>query len=131
MTMISDWRKRKERYRLMGSKCENCGAVYYPSRLKCVKCGSENLKPVELPRRGKILSYTIIYNPPKKFEKYTPYAVALIELVDGTRVLAQLTDIDFNQIKVGMEVEAVFRRLYEYGGDGHIVYGTKFRPIVK
>lgn len=131
MTQISDWRRRRERYRLMGNKCEECGAIYYPSRLRCIKCGSEKLRPIELPRRGRVISYTIIYNPPKKFDKYSPYAVALIELINGTRILSQLTDIDPAQIKIGMEVEAVFRKLYEYGGDGHIVYGTKFRPVTK
>jgi hypothetical protein len=54
----------------------------------------------------------------------------MVELVDGTRVLAQLTDVDLEDVYVGMEVEAAFRRLYTYGEDGHIVYGTKFRPVV-
>ena len=130
MTEISDWRKRIERYRFQGSECVKCGARYYPSRIKCIKCGSEEMRNVDLPRRGRVVSYTIIYNPPKKFSKYAPYAVALIELEDGTRVLGQLTDVDFDKIRVGMEVEATFRKLYEYGEDGHIIYGTKFRPVV-
>ena len=130
MTEISDWRRRKERYRFIGSKCLKCGVKYYPSRIRCVRCGSEDLVQVELPRRGRVLSFTIIYSPPRKFEKYAPYAVALIELVDGTRVMGQLTDVDLDKITVGMEVEATFRKLYEYGQDGHIIYGTKFRPVI-
>lgn len=130
MTEISDWRRRYERYRLIGSRCKGCGAIYYPSRRKCVECKSEELEPYELPKVGRILSYTIIYEAPKRFKKYEPYAVALIELEDGSRILSQLTDVDLDKVHVGMEVEATLRRLYEYGEDGPIIYGLKFRPRV-
>jgi len=46
-------------------------------------------------------------------------------------VTAQLTDMDNDEARVGMKVEMVTRKLREYGEDGVIVYGYKFRkPIV-
>ena len=130
MTEISDWRKRKERSRLIGYKCSKCGEIFYPRVYRCRKCGSTELKPIELPRRGHIVEYTIIKLLPERYSSFGPYSIAVIELVNGVRVIAQLTDIDLDKIKAGMEVEATLRKLYEYGNSGKIIYGVKFRPVL-
>ena len=44
---------------------------------------------------------------------------------------AQLTDIDNNQVQIGMPVEMVTRKMRNDGDErGLIVYGYKFRPAV-
>ncbi len=43
---------------------------------------------------------------------------------------AQLTDVDADQVTIGMRVEMVTRRLREDGPRGVVVYGYKFRPVV-
>jgi len=127
MTEISDWIYRISRYRLVGSKCVNCGEVSYPPRLTCFKCGSE-MAEYQLPRRGKVLYHTVVKSLPERYNRYGAYHVAIVELEDGTRVFGLLTDVD-NPEK-GMEVEAVLRRLYTYGVNGKIIYGVKFRPVI-
>lgn len=125
------WRERRIKYGLIGGKCPDCNRTFYPYRKNCPYCGSDNAHEVELPRKGKVISYTIIRSPPSDFSHYAPYPVALVELDDGTRVIAQLTDVNLNDIRVGMEVEAVFRKYREQGEDGIIEYGIKFRPILQ
>ncbi len=44
-------------------------------------------------------------------------------------VTAQLTDVDAAEIKIGMPVEMVTRRLRTDGDEGVIQYGYKFRPL--
>jgi uncharacterized OB-fold protein len=56
--------------------------------------------------------------------------VALVKLDEGPMVTAQLTDVDDEQLNIGMKVEMVTRKLREEGTDGQIVYGYKFRPAV-
>jgi uncharacterized OB-fold protein len=56
--------------------------------------------------------------------------MALVELQEGVRVTAQLTDVDPDQASIGMEVEMVVRRLRADEERGLIVYGYKFRPPV-
>ena len=123
------WRERIPKYRLTGSKCGKCGKTSYPPRKICPYCGSREVEVVPLPRRGKVLSFTVVRVPPRDYVKYSPFIVALIELDDGTRILSQLTDIDCEEVKSGMIVEAVFRRYREQGEDGIIEYGIKFKPI--
>ena len=130
MTEISDWRRRIERYRLIGSRCRECGAVYYPKRFRCVKCGSMDMEAIELPKRGVIKSYTVVRQLPDRYNRYKPYILALIELEEGLTILGQIVDIEPDEVKEGMEVEATFRKLYEYRADGKIIYGLKFRPVV-
>jgi len=76
-----------------------------------------------------VVTWTVIRNPPKDFERYAPYVVALVELDDGVRILTQLTDVSPEEVSKGMRVEAVFRRVKEDGAEGLILYGYKFRPV--
>jgi len=57
--------------------------------------------------------------------------VGIIELEDGTKVLAQLTDVDGEALSEGAEVEFTLRRLREDGERGVIFYGYKFRPRLR
>ncbi|RLE83588.1 MAG: transcriptional regulator [Thermoprotei archaeon] len=125
------WREIKIKYRLIGGKCPNCGKSFYPYRDNCPYCGFKGAKEVELPREGKVITYTVIRAPPADFTQYAPYPIALVELKDGTRVIAQLTDVNIEDIRTGMSVEAVFRKYREQGEDGIIEYGIKFRPLLK
>ena len=85
-------------------------------------------------RKGKIVSFTVIEpgGAPSEFAEQVRlnghYGVALIELDGGVRVLAQMTDADPYKMKVGDNVEAVIRVLYEQ--EGIIRYSFKFRPCV-
>ncbi|AJC71801.1 AcaC [Thermococcus guaymasensis DSM 11113] len=124
------WRHFREKYRLIGGKCEN-GHVFFPHRQVCPVCGSRNVEEYEFSGKGKVISWTIVRNPPSGFEYYKPYPLALVQLEEGPVVLAQLTDVDPEEIDFGMEVEAVTRKVREFEEDGIILYGYKFRPILK
>ena len=92
---------------------------------------SGQLGHVTMTGRGEVYSFTTMYNVPKGFEEQKPYSVALIKLDDGPMVTAQLTDVDSPEIHIGMRVEMVTRKLREEGDEGQIIYGYKFRPVLK
>ena len=77
---------------------------------------------------GEIYSFSTMYNAPKGFEEQKPYTVALVKMEDGPIVTAQLTDVDHDQVYIGMRVEMVTRKIREDGAEGQIIYGYKFRP---
>jgi hypothetical protein len=123
------WRESKYRYRLIGSKCSKCGAVYFPRRSLCVKCGNRKLEECKLSEKGKLLSFTVIRDDaPSGFERQTPYIVGLVELENGIKILTQIVDVFPEDLEAGMPVEMVFRKVKEGGVDGIIEYGFKFRP---
>ena len=118
-------REVPQRYRLEAGKCKNCGNVSFPPRLVCPKCKSKNFETVNLSREGKILTFTIIRVGPDKFSKETPYVVAIIELNDGVRLTAQVTDCDVDKIKIGDKVKLVLRKVQDEGLSGLHCYGYK------
>ena len=46
-------------------------------------------------------------------------------------IVAQLADVDPDQLSVGMSVEMVTRKVQSGGEEGAIVYGYKFRPAIQ
>ena len=124
------WRDRVPRYRLVGAQCRRCGRRHYPPKPVCPYCGSRELEPVELPRTGVLESYTVVYQTGEGERERTPVYVGLVRLDDGTRVVAQLTDVAQGGLKTGVRVEAVFRRVRADGSYGLIAYGVKFRPVL-
>jgi scaffold protein (connect acetoacetyl-CoA thiolase and HMG-CoA synthase) len=116
-------------YRLEGQRCSACGAVQFPSRSACGACRSAEVAPYRFSGRGTIFSYAEVAQAPKGFSG--PYLVALIELAEGVRVTAQLTDVEPDEVEIGMPVEMVTRRLQEKGPHGYLVYGYKFRPLLQ
>ncbi len=75
-------------------------------------------------------SFSTVYDAPEGYTEYQPYTVALIKLDEGPLVTAQLTDVDAEDVHIGMPVEMVTRRIREEGENGMIVYGYKFRPVL-
>lgn len=126
---IAYWRERNRYYRILGSKCQDCSAEYFPPVYKCRKCGSEKLADREMPKEGKILAYTISRDIVSGFEEQEPMIIALIELANGVRIVTQVVDTSIDQVTVGDKVKAVFRRVRVNGDNGQIFYGYKFVKI--
>ncbi len=121
-------RLRPAYYRLEGRRCRACGAVHFPSRQVCRRCAETDLEPHRLSPRGKVYSYTQMAQAASGFA--APHLMALVELDDGPVIAAQLTDVDADDIEIGMPVEMITRRLRETGPQGYLVYGYKFRPLL-
>ena len=94
------------------------------------RAGLAGLQEATLSGRGEVFSFTTMYNVPKGYEDQKPYTVALVKLEDGPLVTAQLTDVNSDEVRIGMRVEMVTRKLREEGEEGQIIYGYKFRPVL-
>lgn len=73
-------------------KCKQCGELHYPYRMVCKNCGKNKhneFEPVPLPRKGKLLTYTELYNPPADFA-VTKLGLGIVELDNGIRITGQV-----------------------------------------
>jgi len=122
-----------QRYALVGAKCKSCGAVNFPATFSCLQCGGAAFEPLKLSGKGTIYCYTTVSRggaPPEFSTQQNlvgAYHVAVVELKEGPKVVAQLTNCKAEELKIGLPVEATFRRIYE--DDGMVRYGVKFMPV--
>ena len=123
---IQYWRQRDRYYRLIGSRCKECGAEFFPPVYRCRKCGSEDVEDKEMPKSGKILTYTVLHEPLPGFEAQAPFFLAVVELENGGRVLTQIVDSPEESVKIGAKARATVRRMRVDGESGQILYGYKF-----
>jgi len=98
--------------KLTGTRCKKCATKYLPPRAHC-KCGSHEMEFYEAPTRGKLLTYTLVTFPPETMSGYAPYTVAVAELEDGSRLLAQTTGVTPKSLQVGMPIQVVSHQISE------------------
>lgn len=102
--------------KLMGSKCEQCGALYVPPRPICVECHGGDMQWVQMKGRGKLAAFTCIGIGPsfmtaEGYNRKNPYCVGVVELEEGARVDARIDNVDTlnpETIKVGMPMAVRF-----------------------
>lgn len=128
MQIARSWRQQPTNLRLIGSSCPSCGALDFPERIRCAKCGANGLVNHRYSGRGEVLTFTVVYEAPRGFADQVPYIAALVRLAEGPTIAAMLTDVDPEEVRAGMAVEMVTRRISADGETGPIMYGYKFAP---
>ena len=123
------WREVPSRLRLEGSKCEQCGRVFYPIRLRCPCCRGAELQPVTLSRRGRVVTSTVIHDAPSDFAMEAPYAMAVVETPEKARLMVQVVDCDPSTVGPGTDVGLEFRLIRKEGRSGILCYGYKGVPL--
>ncbi|GAA1420400.1 hypothetical protein GCM10009601_18850 [Streptomyces thermospinosisporus] len=100
------------RHRLLIQRCTGCGTLRFPWLPGCNGCGSLEWDTVEASGEGTVYSYVVMHHPP--FPAFDPpYAVGLIELAEGVRMIADVVDVPCDQVRIGMPVRLEFRRYDE------------------
>lgn len=125
MELAKHWRLKPQRYRLEGIRNRQTGVVSFPPP---ALPGPED-EPLRLSGQGEVWSFSEVKQSADDFE--SGYVIAMIKLVEGPLLTAQLTDVDSQDITIGMPVEVVTRKLRDLGTDGLLVYGYKFRPVLE
>ena len=88
--------------------CADCNyAMFYP-RLICPECGSDNLIWKAARGHGTIYSVTVVHRAPAAFRDLVPYAVAMIELEEGPRMMSRLLTNTPDDVAIGDKVQVHF-----------------------
>ena len=80
--------------KLLGLKCQDCGAITVPPKIACRKCTSTDMDIVELSGKGKIKTFTTVNVAPEGRESELPYIIVLVELDEGPWLMGNLIDND-------------------------------------
>ncbi len=120
--------------RLLGSKCTSCATPYFPRSPVCHNpdCAESKVEDATFGPRGKLWSCAIQNYPPplpaRYNEPYAPYAIGLVDLPEGLRVLGRISTDNPDGLQLGTDVELVLEELYR-DEDGNEVITWKFRPV--
>jgi uncharacterized OB-fold protein len=82
-----------------------------------------------MPITGTVFSFTEVHAPPSGFEYEAPYPLAIVELENGVKILAQIIDTQIEKIHIGSKVQMRFRRVGDDDEEAAISYGYKFALV--
>lgn len=111
--------------KLVLQKCQRCETFNFHPKPWCIECGSRDLVWTDAKPMGTIYSFTISRIVAMNFqgwEKDLPVLLCLIDLDDGARMYAQVTDCSPEEIRIGMRVKVHFENISDEAGI------PKFRP---
>ena len=104
ITKVNDFVSQLEQGKVMGTRCKECDAVYFPPRSDCAKCLSSDMEWFEVSGKGKLVSYSKLEYAPIGFGDDLPYAIALLDYRDY-KVFGRIADeVPEAEIQVGMEM---------------------------
>ena len=98
-----------KRHELLIQRCKDCGTYHHYPRSMCPDCGSWNAEWAKVSGRGKVYTYIVAVQPfHPAFSGDVPYAVAIVELEEGVRMVSNIMDCGPDDIYIGMPVEVVY-----------------------
>jgi uncharacterized protein len=107
------WDGLRDRKLLM-PRCDACGKYWFPPSLLCPHCNATKWTWTSTSGRGRIFSYVVyhrVYHP--GFADEVPYAVAVIELDEGPRMISNVIGIAPDKLACDMRVEVVYQPITE------------------
>ncbi|MFF2129490.1 bifunctional MaoC family dehydratase N-terminal/OB-fold nucleic acid binding domain-containing protein [Streptomyces olivochromogenes] len=100
------------RHQLLIQRCGGCGTLRFPWLPGCGACGSPEWDTFEASGDGTVYSYVVMHHPP--FPAFDPpYAVGLIELAEGVRIVSNVIGVPYDKVRIGMPVRLRFERYDE------------------
>jgi uncharacterized OB-fold protein len=122
-TKVSEFVEYLKNGKLEGTRCKKCNKIIFPPKADCTDCAGSEIEWVEFSGKGKLHTYTVISAAPTGFEDNVPYAIGVIDLEEGGRLLAwfENKDIGEEDLKVGMNVMIVPKKIE----DERVIYEIK------
>lgn len=135
---VNSYLQYLQQKKLMGSKCDDCGALFVPPRKLCTKCNSTNTVWQEMSGNGTIAAFSCIgvgtkFFVDKGYSMRKPYCFSVVKLDEGPMVSGQYVGIDEGELQktdpakvIGNFVKAKFLETEVEGDEPRIDLG--FEP---
>lgn len=107
---------------LLIQRCKGCGVLRHPPGPACTECHSLEWDTVASTGRGSLFSFVVMHQPKHPAFDY-PLPVGLIELEEGTRLVAPIKCTDTTTLRTGMRMEAIIESIE---GEDRLPW---FRPV--
>jgi uncharacterized OB-fold protein len=111
ITKTNDFIDYLQEAKVMGTRCKDCGLVFFPPRADCYHCLAGNMQWFEITGKGKLITYSKLEFAPIGFQDDVPYSVALLDYGDYKvfgRIASGLAE---EEIQIGMEMKTAVNSL--------------------
>lgn len=91
-------------------RCTPCEEFYFYPRPFCPRCMSADVQWVTVSGRARLHSYVINHRAAPGFEAEAPYVIAIVELAEGPRMMANLVGVEPRpeMLPLDMDLEVAF-----------------------
>lgn len=110
-TRVNDFIDHLEQGNVMYTRCNSCGADYFPPRADCGQCLSSEMEWREVTGTGKLVSYSRLKYAPVGFDADLPYSIAMLDY-GNYQIFGRLDkEVDMAEVKIGMPMTTVVNEL--------------------
>jgi len=110
ITKTNDFIDFLEDGKIKGTRCKDCGLVFFPPRADCYQCLASNVEWFEVSGSGKLVTYSKLEFAPVGFQDDVPYCIALLDY-GKYKIFGRIAkDVPEDEIKVGMEMKTVVNK---------------------
>jgi uncharacterized protein len=95
--------------KLVLRECAACGRRHFPPRFACPGCWSSQLRWIEASGDALVHTFTVMQRAPSpEWRSRVPYVVALVDLAEGPRMMANIVGTDALGVAIGERVVLCF-----------------------
>lgn len=106
------WWSAVDEGKVLIQRCKSCQILRHPPRPMCGECQSLEWDSIESTLDGEIFSFTVLHYPKIPGYDY-PLCCAVINLAEGTRIVANVVGIDHEEVEIGMKVKGKVEQVDE------------------
>ncbi|WP_292991363.1 OB-fold domain-containing protein [Mycobacterium sp.] len=121
-TDSESWWAAVQDHTLMVNNCRSCTRTSLYVRPFCPHCWSEDVALAPASGRARLYTWSVIHQNAAPFAERTPYALAMVDLFEGPRIMTVVEDCSFDELRADLELVLAFRD----DDDGFVV--PVFRP---
>jgi uncharacterized OB-fold protein len=111
ISKTNDFISYLEAGKVAGTKCVDCGLVFFPPRADCYQCLGSAMEWFEITGDGTLMTFSKLQFAPVGFDQDVPYCIALLDYGDFKvfgRISAEVPEED---LQVGMKMSTAVNRL--------------------
>ncbi|MDJ0466614.1 Zn-ribbon domain-containing OB-fold protein [Streptomyces sp. H27-C3] len=95
---------------LLLRRCLTCAKAHHYPREFCPSCWSEDVGWEPASGRATLYTWSVVRrNDLPPFGERVPYVAAVVDLAEGPRMMTEVVDCEEADLRIGMELEVVFR----------------------
>lgn len=105
ISKVNDFIGHLEQGKVMGTRCTDCGLVFFPPRADCCNCLPGTIEWFAVEGSGKLVTYSRLQFGPVGFENDLPYCIALLDYGDY-KVFGRIADdVAESDLQIGMSMK--------------------------